>query len=497
MASSRRPYAACAASPVVLIWLATSFAALQTAEPAAGPAKGPLRAHPDNPRYFTDGTGKAVYLTGSHTWNTLQDWGTDGTVRPLDFDAFVNFLKTHGHNFTLLWYTELPRFRGLPTTEKSPPDFTVSPHPWMRTGPGQASDGGMKFDLTKFNQEYFDRLYARVKALHRAGIYAGVYLFTGEWQLRFRFGSDGYPFSGPNNVNEVDDGYRGGKPETGLASVTMTARNAMTDYQDAYVKKVIDTLNDLPNVLWIVSEEAPTKSTWWNSHLISLVRGYEKGKRYQHPIGYGTLGEKPMDSILYNSDADWVAPWAKICPPNPRGTGKPAYKVTINDSDHSYFGMWNDTLQQNRNYFWENFTNGHQVLFMDPYLVYYPREKRNLCPSPKNGIGSGPDRRWDNVRNTMGWIRRYAECMDLAATAPHPDLASTKHCLAQPGHEYLVYLPDGGKTTVDLSAAPGTFRVEWLNPTNGKTTAAEAISGGAKRTLEAPFSGDAVLYLKK
>ena len=37
------------------------------------PAKGPLRVHPDNPRYFTDGTRapdgslKAVYLTGSHT----------------------------------------------------------------------------------------------------------------------------------------------------------------------------------------------------------------------------------------------------------------------------------------------------------------------------------------------------------------------------------------------------------------------------------------------
>src|SRR6185295_2811767 len=26
-------------------------------------ARGPLRVHPDNPRYFTDGSGKAVYLT--------------------------------------------------------------------------------------------------------------------------------------------------------------------------------------------------------------------------------------------------------------------------------------------------------------------------------------------------------------------------------------------------------------------------------------------------
>ena len=29
---------------------------------------------------------------------------------------------------------------------------------------------------------------------------------------------------------------------------------------------------------------------------------------------------------------------------------------------------------------------GNQVLFMDPYVVYYPREKRNLCLSPVNAI---------------------------------------------------------------------------------------------------------------
>ena len=31
---------------------------------AAGKARGPLRVLPTNPRYFTDGSGKAVYLAG-------------------------------------------------------------------------------------------------------------------------------------------------------------------------------------------------------------------------------------------------------------------------------------------------------------------------------------------------------------------------------------------------------------------------------------------------
>ena len=177
---------------------------------------GALRALATNPNYFTDGTGKAIYLTGSHTWNTVQDWGTNDTIQPLDFTAFVKMLEKYHHNFTLLWTTELPTFHGLPTRASSPPDFRVDPLPWQRTGPGNASDGKPKFDLTKYHQAHFDRLRDRVRQLHAAGIYAGVYLFSGEWLLRFRFSGDGYPLTGSNNVNGIDDGG-------GTRSVTMTA----------------------------------------------------------------------------------------------------------------------------------------------------------------------------------------------------------------------------------------------------------------------------------
>jgi Right handed beta helix region/Putative collagen-binding domain of a collagenase len=468
----------------------------QGAEPRP---KGPL-GQSKNPNYFADASGAPLVLCGSHTWNTLQDWGTGGGVRALDFDTFVAFLKDHKHNFTLLWTTELPRFRGLPSTEVSPPDFTVSPFPWMRTGPGLATDGGPKFDLTRFDQGYFDRLRARVRTLHEAGIYAGVYLFSGEFLLRFRFAADGYPFSGPNNVNKIDDAYRGGSAASAVSSVTMTAPNAITEFQDAYVRKVIDTLNDLPNVLWIVSEEAPINSTWWNDHLISLVRAYEKGKGAQHPIGYGTL-EQPRDSILYNSDADWVAPWAWVSPTQSCGSGTPACKVNVNDSDHSYFGMWNDPPQKNRNYAWENFLNGNQVLFMDPYLVHYPRQKRNLCVTPVNGIGSKPDPRWENFRYNLGYIVQYSRKLNLANVTPKAALSSTKFCLAQTpsaGAEYLVYSPAGGPFTVDLSAMPTSrmLAVEWFNPATGATISRPPIAAGSRsQSMTPPFSGDAVLYL--
>ena len=113
----------------------------------------------------------------------------------------------------------------------------------------------------------------------------------------------------------------------------------------------------------------------------------------------------------------------------------------------------------------------------------------------------------------MGHTLTYANKMNLAAMVPRNDLASTKYCLANPGTEYLVYLPSPNPTdswfgrikeifignhptvTVNLSTVRGVLKVEWFNPTTGVTTNGETVTGGARRAFTAPFDGDAVLYL--
>ena len=474
----------------------TNFTAVSTTQTQIA---GPLTASA-NPNYFKDSTGASIILTGSHTWNTLQDWGSNGSLQTLDFPAFVNFLVGHGHNMTYLWRTELPKFCGMPTSASTPPDFTVGPHPWRRTGPGIATDGGPKFDLSSFDQAFFDRLRARTQALNDAGIYAGVYLFTGEWLNVFRCATDGYPFTGANNINGINDGYTGGS--TGIGSMTMNAPNAITAFQDAFVEKVIDTLSDLPNVLWLISEEAPDNSTWWNDHQIAHIRSYESGKPNRHPIGYGTLaGLSASDPVITNSDADWINPGAQISPSTSCGSGTPGCKVNVNDSDHSNYGMWNTSAAQNRYFAWENFMNGNQVVFMDPYVVSYTRENRNLCASPSGAICTGPDARWDNFRDNLGAMLRYSRRLSLSNVVPGGSLCSTGLCLAQTpsaGAEYLVYAPNGGTFTVNLSAMSSsrTLNVEWFNPSTGATISAASVpAGSSSRSFVPPFSGDAVLYL--
>jgi hypothetical protein len=167
--------------------------------------------------------------------------------------------------------------------------------------------------------------------------------------------------------------------------------------------------------------------------------------------------------------------------------------VVRNDTDHSYFwtGLKADGIAAQRAWVWVNFTRGNQCLFMDTYLDPSHDLGRN------NSAGGRPDTYWRPLRMALGQTRAYALRMNLAAMVPHDELASTKHCLADPGREYLLYLPDGGDAVVDLSMGSGPFRLEWTHPADGRITTVSGIAGGAERSVRAPFSGDAVLYIVK
>ena len=62
------------------------------------PMHGPLRVSPVNPRYFTDDSGRAIYLTGSHVHGALVDHVmlNDGSPQEvIDFDAYITDMAAH------------------------------------------------------------------------------------------------------------------------------------------------------------------------------------------------------------------------------------------------------------------------------------------------------------------------------------------------------------------------------------------------------------------
>lgn len=464
------------------------LASLLAQEAGAAPAAGPLRPHPQNGRYFTDGSGKAIYLTGAHTWTNFKDMGRSDPPPKFDFEKYLNFLEQHNHNFIRLWTWEL-------TTYSYDGRLTYAePFPWPRTGPGKALDGKPKFDLSKFNQAYFDRLRARVEAAGKRGIYVSIMLFEGHglhaslepWCW------NGHPFNVNNNINGIDgDPNRDGR---GLEIHTLQIP-AVTAIQEAYVRKVIDTVNDLDNVLYEIANESGSYSTEWQYHMINFIHDYEKTKPKQHPVGmtfqFCRIKEfRGTNEALFASPADWISP-------NPAGGYRddpPAAdgsKVILSDTDH----LWG--IGGSVQWVWKTFCRGMNPLFMDPYREVEPQDKAKQKTTWTNHLTNLPtlDPKWEPIRKNLGYTRRYAERMDLVRAVPHNELASTRYCLANPGKEYLVFLPEGGKVTVDLSAARGEVSVEWFNPATGKATQDPPVPGGRKVQFTAPFAGSAVLYL--
>ncbi len=429
----------------------------------------PLRACRDNKRYFADGSGRAIFLAGAHTWNNLVDMGPTDPPHKFDYTAYMDYLSRYGHNFIRMWTWE--------STKWNPKDagrnavLYVRPHPWSRTGPGEARDGKPKFDLTKYDPEYFGRLRARVSDAGRRGIHVSVMLFEG-WGMQFAPGAwESHPFHPDNNINGINGDSDGdGK---GL-EIHELAVPAVTAIQEAYVKKVIDTVNDLDNVLYEISNENHPASTQWQYHMIRFIHDYERSKPKQHPVGMTFQYKGGSNRTLFESPADWISP-------NPEGGYKdnppPAdgRKVVLNDTDH----LWG--IGGNAAWVWKSFLRGHNVLFMDPYdgLV----------------LGKKFEPKWEPILRSMGAAVKYSKRMNLSKTVPRGDLSSTNYCLAEPGNAYLAYLPGGDEVTLDLTDAPGRFSAEWYDPSSGESRPTAPVSGGGKRNFKAPFAG-AALFLR-
>jgi Putative collagen-binding domain of a collagenase len=462
--------------PLVTNLSLTAFVAVDARgdDAKAGPAIGPLRMLTANPRYFTDGSGKAVYLTAAHTWANLQDIGFNDPPPAFDYDAHLDFLHEHHHNFIRLWRWELSRW----TEGQDKRVRYCAPHPWRRAGPGAALDGKPKFDLYRLDPAYFDRLRFRVVAARGQGIFVSVMLFEG-WGLSFA-SWDGHPFHVRNNVQGIDGDPDGDGKGTETQALVIPE---VTRIQEAYVRKVIDTVNDLDNVLFEIANESLFDfSKDWHYHMIRYVKEYERTKPKQHPVGM-TGYWRSDNRAMADSPADWVSPGGG--PDTSEGgryaSNPPAAderKVIILDTDH-IFG-----LGGGRDWAWKSFLRGYNPIWMDPYET----------PSVWVTVPGNAE----VVRRSLGDMRRFAERMNLAAMTPRNDLASSRYCLAEPGREYLVYLPSAGKVTVDLSKAPGAFAAEWFHPGTGQTKKAEPVRGGSPAALDSPFrEGDAVLYLKR
>ncbi len=444
-----------------LTWIASAEAAASNSlEPL-----GPLKVHSANPRYFTDPAGHAVYLAGSHTWNDLVDMGASYPPRPFDFDAYLDFLQTQNHNLVRLWAWEVP---WRDDAIQDPHMRAAAPQPWLRTGPGTDFGGQPKFDLTRFDPKYFQRLRHRVHAAADRGIYVIVMLFEAHVVQIVPTGNS-HPFHAQNNINATD--YL-----ENVEDVFTLRHPELTRLQERYVREVVDAVNEFDNVLYEIADEGGSYSTEWQRSMLEYLSSYEAGKAKQHPIGL-TFQIKGKNATLYESEADWISPGAESEHYSTAPLPTSENKVVIADTDHLGGARFADPP-----WVWRSFFRGLNLLYMDNYVG-------------ADSVGLEPTKEAVEIRAGIGLARLLAQHVDIGAFLPNRDLASTGYALRSP-HALMVYAPDGSPFTVDLRSDAREFLTEWFSIQSGSVTAGPTVHGGKSVAFAAPESDGSILYFR-
>jgi len=482
----------------------------------------PLAVSQHNPRYFeargADGEARIVYLTGAHVNNNFHDGMGMGAECPdepdrFDFDAYLDWLVDHGHNFIRLWRWE--QFKSQ--VGGGAVHACMSPQPWARTGPGEATDGKPKFDLTQFDDEHFGRLRERVTKAQERGIYVDVMLFEG-FGLHLTPPPDnveGHPFHAKNNVNGIGI-------ETIVDYMRLPLDPKVEELQEAYIGKVLDTVHDLPNVLYEVSNEASGQdademempgmppipgrigdTTSWQYWVIETVKRLERERGYDaRPIGmtylFPVADQATSNEPLFGSPADWISPgfdepfdpnadMSAGPPPSHWYTDPPeadGRKVIMADSDHF------SPMKADATWPWKAFTRGQNPILYDLGIIggVHPDDPSAGFPSYES---------LEDARLALGDTRRLADRLDLARMVPDSSVSSTRFALAAEGQEYVIFQPENDDFTVRLPA--GTYGVEWFNLADRLWTDAENVSveGAGPASFESPGSGASVLHLSR
>jgi collagenase-like protein with putative collagen-binding domain len=119
-----------------------------------------------------------------------------------------------------------------------------------------------------------------------------------------------------------------------------------------------------------------------------------------------------------------------------------------------------------------------------------------LRPSRNDLVGQdfrSRDKSWDYGRIALDFFRSqnipFWLMTNADALVGNPAHDNSRWCFAQPGRLYLVYLPSGGTTELDLTGTTGPFDVQWFDPRNGgglKRGSVARVTAGGRAALGAP-----------
>ncbi|MBI1895546.1 MAG: hypothetical protein HYS04_03275 [Acidobacteria bacterium] len=251
-----------------------------------------LRRHPDHSGSFVYKGKPIVLVTATEHYGAVLNG-------KFDYVPYLDELARNQLNLSraFTFYRELEdSIPPLGFSNTLAPEAGAEVMPWKRTGPGKANDGGPKFNLDQWNNEYFTRFKNFLKAAAEREIVVEVVLFCNPYRESIW---SWFPLHPANNVN----GVGGGISEVGqfmeLHDPTVTAR------QMAFVRKLVAELNSFDNMYFEInnetsardnSRETAARQDAWHVALSKAIRETEQKLPKKHLIAVNAHQRLPASA---------------------------------------------------------------------------------------------------------------------------------------------------------------------------------------------------------
>ena len=424
----------------------------------------PIKVSADG--HFLEYKGRKVLLIGD---SVTQGWMELGSN--FNQTDYLNTLSAKGINAVLLW-----AYIGVVNQVQDARIGYDAPEiwPWKKSG--------SLFDLSQFNQPYFDRLKSFISTAEAKGIIVIITVHDGWTKERF----SGHPFNqvlgGPLSVR---DDY------VNLGISTNKLR------QEAFAQKLISELGAYSNVMFEMFNEGD----WYNQTL--------RNQHEQNFLQY--FNSRNNLPLLTNSD--------HISLDSPRSDTKVDI-VSYHDNwttSTTALTLFNSYAAEFARTPVKPFFSSETVGAYDGDLGDHDALMRVIWGTALGGagiviqndasFGFDPNARISAQKSNLlkmldieGYATKFfnQSSIDLTNMKPQGALSSTGIVLARSGEEYVIYSQSGTSFTVDLSASSSSFTARFYNPRSGLFEPSFNVAGGsATRSFTKPTSSDWVLHLVK
>ncbi|HEU4892265.1 MAG TPA: hypothetical protein VFT47_11995 [Vicinamibacterales bacterium] len=467
--------------------LVCALAAVLGAPPAgerqAAPT-APISLHPDNPRYFLWRGRPALLITSGEHYGAVLN-------RDFDYRKYLDTLAADGLNYTRIFSGAYVEPQGAFKIERN----TLAPRPgaflapWRRSSEPGHPDGGNKFDLSRWDDEYFARLKSFIAYAGTRGVVVELSLFCPmyeevQWSLS--------PMNAANNVNGIG---RVGRSDV----YTLDKESALLAVQEALTRKLVTELNAFPNLLFEIANEPYFGGITmaWQHHIADVIVQTERTLPARHLIAQNIANKSAR--IVDPHPAVSIFNFHYATPPDTVAMNYALNKV-IGDDETGFRGVSDDAYRTEG---WEFIIAGGGLYNNLDYSFAVGFEDGTFAyPTTQPGGGSPA------LRRQLRILRDFITSVDFIRMTPDDSIikggtppSGAALALVERGRTIALYLrrkEPGASVPVQLEIPDGQWRAEWIDTMTGAVVRTLDVGGGGTRTMTPPdYAVDIALRLRR